>query len=177
MRPLGLSGNSGGMINRATAPLILLCCLIVTAGCGSVTPSLDGHQPDPANAKKAAEVAFGSESVCEHTDPYRFTCVEADPTCGVDVPGEMNWDVHDAGCYLTTCDVTLDTPQRRWGTGKVDFYFCERTVIGCQSLTGGCPADDVCVTGRGKYLERNIARTEYHRERVTFDCPFFSESN
>ena len=40
----------------------------------------------------------------------------------------------------------------------------------------GCPADDVCVTGRGRDLERNIVRTEFHRNDLTFDCPFYSET-
>ena len=66
----------------------------------------------------------------------------------------------------------------RSGTqGTKDFYYCERAVAGCSSVTGGCPGDASCITGRGPKLAVDYARTKALPDfgGTEFSCPYHGE--
>lgn len=149
------------MNRRRRIPLVagLAVCLIVTAcsssGYVGVTPS-----PDRATVNRAASLAFGKSATCGDPDRYNeYICAEHPPKCGVQTTERIDWSEAHADCWETRCEVWLRIATTHGERGTEDFYYCEHDVAGCSSVTGGCPGDDVCITGRGRNLAINAQRT------------------
>jgi hypothetical protein len=168
------------MNHRPLLPLVaaLALCLVVAACSSSayvgVTPG-----PDRATVNRAASLAFGKAATCGKPDGYgEYTCTEHPPRCGVQTDGWLDGSVANAGCWQTICDVELGVETSHGETGTKDFYYCERVVAGCSSMTGGCPGHDVCITGHGRKLAVDDERTTAlpdHGGGEEFSCPYHGE--
>jgi hypothetical protein len=146
---------------------------VAAAGCvGAHYGPPEGVQPTKRLVDRAASMAFGTHSTCTGPGQYQdYTCLDHPSVCGVltDTPN---------GCWETECDVMSGVRTR---TGDVaDFYYCERFVPSCSSVTGGCPSDGTCIVGHGRSLRVDATRTaelpvKPDSTSAEFSCPYPGE--
>ncbi len=178
----GLGAGEHWRVNlRGLLPLVaaVVVSLIVTACSSSSTASLGAAaRPDRATVDHAASLAFGKASKCGRPDRYgEYVCSEHPATCGVQTGEPIDGSEPNAGCWETICDVELGVVISHGENGTKDFYYCERVVAGCTSLTGGCPNHDRCISGRGQKLAVDYERTAELPEHggIEFSCPYHDE--
>jgi hypothetical protein len=167
-------------MNRRLFPVAaLLASCLVAAGCSACDDVGPPHGPERVTVNRAATLAFGKATTCGKPDPDgEYTCAEHPPTCDVQTDGWMDGFAKNAGCWETICDVELGVPMSHGEPGRKDFYFCERLVIGCSSMEGGCPSHDVCITGRRRKVAIDVARTAAlpgNGRGQEFSCPYHDE--
>ena len=152
---------------------------LIATVCLSLVTSVDpAPPPGRPSVSRAAGLAFGKSATCgEPVDVVEYICAEHPSTCGVQVDGEIDWSVAHADCWQTICDVETDVATSHGETGTKDFYYCERDVAGCSDVTGGCPGDGVCITGRRRRLALDVKRTAALPEHGgrAFSCPYHGE--
>jgi hypothetical protein len=161
------------------ASLVSLGLLLGVAGCSSSGTAFQNGLPDRAAVERAASLSFRTSATCRGPDQYgEYTCTERPASCGVQHDGYLDTSVTDAGCWQTVCDVALGITRTHGEPGTADFYYCQRVVIGCTSMTGGCPSDDICITGHKKHLAVDEERTQAlprHGGGDHFSCPYHDE--
>jgi hypothetical protein len=166
-------------LRRTITYLTVFAALALLAGCsgqGMATPS---GQPDRATVDKAASLAFATGATCGRPDRYQeYVCAEHPSVCGVANDGTVDSTVKHAGCWQIVCDAELGVTTKHPAAGAEDFYYCQRLVAGCDSMDGGCPEQDICVTGHRRSLAIDVARSEAlpgNGAGVEFSCPYHDE--
>lgn len=167
---------SRGMIHgmKTLGSMVAIAPIAIAAGCGSGYRPPIAVQPSKELVNKAASMAFGTHATCTGPGQYQdYTCRDHPPVCGI-----PSLDAGVTGCWQTECDVMSGVHTR---TGDVaDFYYCERSVSGCETVTGGCPGDGTCIVGHGRSLRVDAVRTAQlpvkpDSTSAEFSCPYPGE--
>jgi hypothetical protein len=129
-----------------------IAAVAVPVGCSASPQGQPQGQPDERLVEKAAGLAFGTSATCDGPGEYDYyDCRDNPPVCGIST------NDGGTGCWQTKCDVAVGATTR--DGDMADFYYCWRYVPTCQSVTGGCPGDEICIVGHGSRLAIDGVRT------------------
>ena len=151
-----------GLVALGVMAVITVVFAVIAVVSGSGSPSSGVSLPDRSVDRTALVEAAGLSG------PQFTTCWK--------VPNE--YGISEYNCSGIVCDVALDVPTRQGGVS--DFYYCHQDIAGC-TVNGYCPGitEAICVTGHGRRLAVNQARTDADPGKVPGgpepSCPYHDE--